>query len=66
MKSDNSKIAKSDDLENKVVCEEPKKAWQPMTLTYAGEAKDLVRGGTGKIGITQADVGDTNKPKGVG
>jgi hypothetical protein len=66
MKSDNSKIAKRDDLSNKVVSEIPKKTWQRMTLTYAGEAKDLVRGGSGKIGITQADVGDTNKPKGLG
>jgi hypothetical protein len=66
MKSENSKVADGKNLSNKVVSEVPKRTWQPMTLTYAGEAKDLVRGGTGKIGITQADIGDTNKPKGVG
>ena len=44
--------------------DETKKAWEPMKLTYAGEAKDIVRSGGGKVGITQADQGDTNKPKG--
>jgi hypothetical protein len=43
---------------------ETKKPWEPMKLTYAGEAKDIVRSGGGKVGITQADQGDTNKPKG--
>ena len=66
MESENSKVADGNDLSNKVVSEVPKRTWQPMTLTYAGEAKDLVRGGSGKVGITQADVGDTNKPKGLG
>lgn len=66
MESENCKVADDNSLSNKVVSEVPKRTWQPMTLTYAGEAKDLVRGGTGKVGITQADVGDTNKPKGQG
>ena len=66
MESENSKVADGNDLSNKVVTEVPKRTWQPMTLTYAGEAKDLVRGGSGKVGVTQADVGDTNKPKGQG
>jgi len=66
MKFDHDKNAKGDNLSNKVISEVPKRTWQPMTVTYAGEAKDLVRGGTGKVGITQADVGDTNKPKGQG
>ena len=66
MESENSKVADDHNLSNKVVSEVAKATWQPMTLTYAGEAKDLVRGGSGKIGITQADVGDTNKPKGLG
>jgi len=43
---------------------ESKKPWEPMTLTYAGEAKDIVRSGGGKVGVTQADQGDTNKPQG--
>lgn len=66
MESENSKVADGNDLSNKVVTEVPKRTWQPMKLTYAGEAKDLVRGGSGKVGVTQADVGDTNKPKGQG
>ena len=65
MKSENGRIPKSGSL-SKQVDEVPKRTWQPMKLTYAGEAKDLVRGGTGKVGITQADMGDTNKPKGQG
>jgi hypothetical protein len=44
--------------------DETRKPWEPMTLTYAGEAKDIVRSGGGKVGITQADMGDTNKPQG--
>ena len=43
-----------------------KETWEPMKLTYAGEARDIVKGGTGKQLITQADMGDTNKPKGQG
>jgi hypothetical protein len=43
---------------------ETKRTWEPMKLTYAGEAKDIVRSGGGKVGITQADMGDTNKPQG--
>lgn len=41
-----------------------RKTWEPMKLTYAGEARDIVKGGSGKQLITQADMGDTNKPKG--
>ena len=43
-----------------------KKSWQPMKLTYSGEAKDIVRSGGGKTSVTLADAGDTNKPKGQG
>ena len=42
------------------------KTWEPMKLTYAGEAKDIVRSGGGKTSVTLADAGDTNKPKGQG
>jgi len=42
------------------------KTWEPMKLTYAGEAKDIVRSGGGKTSVTLADSGDTNKPKGQG
>lgn len=43
-----------------------RKNWEPMKVTYAGDARDIVQGGTGKTQITQADMGDTNKPKGQG
>ena len=43
-----------------------KKPWEPMKVTYAGEAKDIVRSGGGKTSVTLADAGDTNKPKGQG
>jgi hypothetical protein len=42
------------------------RTWEPMKLIYAGEAKDIVRSGGGKINVTLADSGDTNKPKGGG
>jgi len=42
------------------------KTWEPMKLTYAGEARDIVRSGGGKTSVTLADAGDTNKPKGQG
>jgi hypothetical protein len=43
----------------------PKKGWEPMKLTYVGEATDIVRSGGGKTGITQQDPGDTQKPPGL-
>jgi len=66
MKPDTGKASTGDNVSMNPGCEVQKKDWQPMSLTYAGEAKDLVRGGTGKLGVTEADVGDTNKPKGMG
>ena len=50
----------------KEVAEVTTKPWEPMKLTYAGEAKDVVRSGGGKTSVTLADSGDTNKPKGQG
>jgi hypothetical protein len=64
MKSTNTKSSSGDKLSQNIARKGSKKPWEPMKLTYAGEAKDIVRGGTGKTGITQADMGDTNKPKG--
>ena len=63
MKSDNSvnKTSRQDTGE-----QNQKKTWEPMKLTYAGEAKDIVRSGGGKTSVTLADAGDTNKPKGQG
>jgi len=42
------------------------KPWEPMKLTYTGEAKDVIRGGVGKSSTTQSDPGDAKKPQGQG
>jgi len=64
MKSNETNKPSSHDVERATERDETKKAWEPMKLTYAGEAKDIVRSGGGKVGVTQADQGDTNKPQG--
>jgi len=47
--------------------EETKKPWQPMKLTYTGEAKDVVQfPGGGKLSVAPADPGDPKKPSGLG
>ena len=44
-----------------------RKPWQPMNLTYTGEAKDLVQfPGGGKLSTSPADPGDPQKPQGQG
>ncbi|HEY6230068.1 MAG TPA: hypothetical protein VIW64_02280 [Pyrinomonadaceae bacterium] len=46
---------------------ESKKPWQPMKLTYTGEARDVVQfPGGGKISTAPADPGDPKKPTGQG
>jgi hypothetical protein len=46
---------------------ERKKPWEPMRLTYTGEAKDVVQfPGGGKISTSPADPGDPKKPSGGG
>ena len=42
----------------------PKREWQPMRLTYAGEAKDVVRSGGGKSSPSPNDPGEVRKPPG--
>lgn len=46
--------------------QELQKPWEPMKLIYTGEAKDVVRGGSGKFSTTQSDPGDAKKPQGQG
>ncbi len=41
---------------------EARKAWEPMTLTYVGDATEVVRGGGGKLTATSADPGEPRKP----
>jgi hypothetical protein len=46
---------------------QPKKVWQPMKLTYTGEAKDVVQfPGNGKLSTAPSDPGDPKKPTGQG
>jgi hypothetical protein len=45
---------------------EARKPWKPMKVTHVGEAKDVVRGGTGKTSPSPNDPGDTRKPPGQG
>jgi hypothetical protein len=42
------------------------KAWEPMTVTYVGDAREVVQGGGGKLSQTAGDTGDTRKPSGQG
>jgi hypothetical protein len=56
--TDNEKVSQGTGKETR------KKSWEPMKLTYVGEAKDIVAGGGGKKIVTQADPGDTNKQPG--
>jgi hypothetical protein len=56
----------NDDSED-IVPDMQRKPWQPMKLTYTGEAKDLVQfPGGGKISTTPSDPGDPKKPSGQG
>jgi len=64
MKRDNNDVAAAGAASQDVLDGNQRKEWEPMRLTYSGDAKDIVRGGGGKLGITQADMGDTNKPQG--
>ena len=64
MKSTETNASSGHDVAQDTERNETKRPWEPMKLTYAGEARDIVRSGGGKIGVTQADMGDTNKPQG--
>ena len=65
MKSDNGKVSKKTDSARPRLAVS-KKAWQPMTLTYAGKAKDVVQQGGGKISPSPSDPGEPRKvPSGV-
>jgi hypothetical protein len=64
MKATNTKSLSGEENSQGANRKGSKKPWEPMKVTYSGDAKDIIRGGTGKVGITQADMGDTNKPQG--
>ena len=63
MTSDDDKVSnKSDSGGSKPA--RSRKAWQRMRLTYAGEAKDVVQSGSGKLSPSPDDPGDVRKPPG--
>jgi len=64
MKSTVTETCTDRDVAPGIERDEEKRPWEPMKLTYSGDAKDIVRSGGGKVGITAADMGDTNKPPG--
>jgi hypothetical protein len=56
-----------DEVNSKEADSNEKKPWEPMKLTYTGEAKDVVQfPGGGKNSTSPADPGDPKKPSGVG
>ena len=66
MKSNEKNPANKHSVSKEAGKQEQKKNWEPMKVTYVGEAKDIVRSGGGKVGVTQQDPGDTQKPMGLG
>jgi hypothetical protein len=64
---DNQKLKSDEEGSTETNSTETKKPWQPMKLTYTGEAKDVVQfPGGGKISTAPADPGDPKKPAGLG
>lgn len=67
MKNEEIQLKANNDDSKEVVSDMPRKPWQPMKLTYTGEAKDLVQfPGGGKLSTAPADPGDPKKPTGQG
>lgn len=64
---DDRKLTTDEEGSTDINSNESKKPWQPMKLTYTGEAKDVVQfPGGGKISTAPADPGDPKKPAGLG
>jgi hypothetical protein len=64
---DNQKLKSDEEGSTETNADETKKPWQPMKLTYTGEAKDVVQfPGGGKLSTAPADPGDPKKPTGLG
>jgi hypothetical protein len=67
LKNEEIQLKSDNDDSKEVVSNLPRKPWQPMKLTYTGEAKDLVQfPGGGKLSTSPADPGDPKKPSGQG
>jgi len=54
----NSNKEKSERTEDRAAERRP---WQPMKLSYTGDAKDVVKGGTGKLSGAPNDPGEPRK-----
>lgn len=64
---DNRKLTSDEEGSAEIEANETKKPWEPMKLTYTGEAKDVVQfPGGGKLSTAPADPGDPKKPTGQG
>jgi hypothetical protein len=67
LNNENLPLKSDNDASKEIVPDEPRKPWEPMKLTYTGEAKDLVQfPGGGKLSTAPADPGDPKKPSGQG
>jgi len=67
LKNEDRPLTINTDESEKAEASQPKKAWQPMKLTYTGEAKDVVQfPGNGKLSTAPSDPGDPKKPSGQG
>ncbi len=58
---DKSLTSDEDYASKEVDSAKAKATWEPMKLSYTGEAKDVVRGGGGKISHSPADPGESRK-----
>jgi hypothetical protein len=64
---DDRQIKSDENSSQEINSTDSKKPWQPMKLTYTGEAKDVVQfPGGGKLSTAPADPGDPKKPTGQG
>lgn len=52
--NDDKSLKETDDTKSK-------KAWEPMRLSYTGDAKDVVQGGGGKFSTSPSDPGEPRK-----
>jgi hypothetical protein len=56
-----SLTSEQDDSSTHAELTRSKKTWEPMKLSYTGEAKDVVQGGGGKLSNAPADPGEPRK-----
>ena len=67
MTNEDRKLTPDNDNSKETEANELKKSWEPMKLTYTGEAKDVVQfPGGGKLSTAPSDPGDPKKPSGQG